>query len=102
MGITDCPISVSEYSTLGGISANCSRWTKPSVSSVLSVVESTLGEMSGIALERELKRMVLSSLIISKTNRPHLLPKRAITFLTGQISINAFASSFFLIVTNYY
>lgn len=51
------PRSVSEYSTLGGISAYTFLFTSPSVSRFFKVSVNIFGDMSGIALPIVLKRM---------------------------------------------
>lgn len=50
IGISDCPMSVSEYTTLGGTSANTSRAIIPSLSSERRLSVRTFCEMPGTPL----------------------------------------------------
>lgn len=89
-GTSERPISVRRYSTLGGTVGYTFLATRASASNVLSVPDSTREETSGIRRHSSLKRTHSCSLITNTTNNAHLLPKRAITFRTGQISIIEF------------
>lgn len=93
-GIRVLPRSVSEYSTRGGISAYSLREINPSVSRFLSVSDSTLGDMSGIALPMALKRVASFSASTHSTSIDHLPEKRDMTFLTGQLEVQVYFFKF--------
>ena len=82
-GIRLLPRSVSDYSTLGGISAYSFLEISPSASRFFRVSVSTLGDMSGIALPISLKRVASFSASTHSTSMVHLPEKRLMTFLTG-------------------
>lgn len=61
IGIKLCPMSVSEYSTLGGTTGYTSRCIRPSFSSSRSWLVSIFGVAAGINLCSWLKRNILSA-----------------------------------------
>lgn len=89
-----CPTGVSEYSTLGGISAYRCRCINPSASRPFNVSLRTFEEMSGMALLISLKRVVSFSERTQRIKTGHLPEKRERTFLTGHSSIRVYFSKF--------
>lgn len=97
MGIKLLPRSVNAYSTLGGISANKYRFTRPSASRSFSVLLNTFDDMSGIALLIALKRVLSFSDSIHNISIGHLPDMCESTFRIGQCEMSEYFSKFFCI-----
>lgn len=96
-GMSESPMSVSRYSTLGGTTGYAFLEISPSASSVRSVPDNTRDETSGISLHSSLNRITSCSWMMSRTRKAHLFPNRAMTLRMGQNSMMEFFSSFFCI-----
>ena len=96
--MSERPVSVSEYSTLGGTCGYTLRLMSPSASRFLRVPDNTRVEMSGIRRLSSLNRTVPSLSMTSSTRSDHLSPNRATTLRIGQISIiDAVSYPFFIV-----
>lgn len=93
-GMSESPMSVSRYSTLGGTTGYAFLEISPSASSVRSVPDNTRDETSGISLHSSLNRITSCSWMMSRTRKAHLFPNRAMTLRMGQNSMMEFFSSF--------
>ncbi len=75
---SSAPLSVREYSTLGGISANARRATTPDWASLRRIHERVAGETPLSSLTRSVKRTGPWLPIAFTAKRTHFFPRRLI------------------------
>lgn len=93
-GMRDLPVSVSEYSTIGGTTGYTLRLTRFDSSRRFSVTDSIFGEQSAMRAHNSLKRSTPFSAECSSysTSSDHLLPKRLMICLIGHVRYSGFIS----------